>query len=392
MFSSRVPSDFEPNRLAQAAAARRAAGLSTIDLTLSNPTRAGFDYEPDLLAPLADAQALTYDPAPFGLPSARAAVAVEYARRGLDVTPDRIALTASTSEAYSLLFKLLCAPGEAVLAPAPSYPLFEHLARADAVRALPYHLDPEADWRLDLDELSHQDEDVRAVIVVHPNNPTGSFVHPDDGAALVELCARRGWALIADEVFLDYPLAGGPGSGCTFAAQASCLTFTLGGLSKSVGLPQLKLGWIVASGPFGETHAALERLAFLADTYLSVATPVQLALPRLLHDGAGVRAAILARCRSNLAALLDLASRVPWLSVHAPGGGWSVVLRFPAVVDEETLAIELLERDSVVVHPGYFFDFPRPGVLVVSLLPACETFAAGVAALLARLATHVGAP
>ena len=385
MFSRRVPSELSPNRIASA----RAAAAPRFDLTVSNPTACGIAYPPGLPAPLAEPAGLEYRPHPRGLPVAREAVARDYLRHGATVDPGHIVLTASTSEAYTFLFKLLADPGEAVLVPTPSYPLFEHLARIEGVRAIPYHLDRDADWRLDPEALARAPEDVRAVVLVHPNNPTGSFVHPDDREALCVLAADRGWALIADEVFLDYPLDGGPGADRSFATNQTVLTFTMGGLSKSVGLPQLKLAWIVATGPGERVLAALDRLEFVADTFLSVATPVQLALPTLLREGAAVREAILARCRANLATLRRAAANLPAVSVLSPGGGWSVVLRVPAIVGEEDMVLELLHEDSVAVHPGYFFDFPGEGTLVLSLLPDPDTFAEGVRRVLRRVATHL---
>ncbi|HPW56506.1 MAG: pyridoxal phosphate-dependent aminotransferase [Thermoanaerobaculaceae bacterium] len=378
-FSSRIPADLGPNRITQA----RAAHPPAYDLTVSNPTRCGIPYPPDLLQPLADPAGLVYRPDPRGLAEARRAVAGEYARQGVAVPVEHLVLTASTSEAYALLFKLLCEPGEAVLIGVPSYPLCDHLARVEGVRTEPYHLDPDHGWRLDPHELAAAPADTRAVVVVHPNNPTGSYLDPEDAAALRALCAERGWALIVDEVFLDFPLtAVGARS---LAGCATCLTFALGGLSKSVGLPQLKLGWIAASGPDGVLGPALERLEYLADTFLSVATPVQLAAAELLARGGTVRAAIAARCWSNLAALREVVRGHPSLEVLEPGGGWSAVLRFPAVIDEEDLVVELIERDSVAVQPGFYFDFLRDGHLVLSLLPEAAIFRAGVARLATRL-------
>lgn len=385
MFSRRVPLDLAPNRIAAA----RAAVAPPFDLTASNPTACGIAYPDDLLDALADAAGLAYRPDPRGLESARRAVAAEYRRWEVAVDPERVLLTASTSEAYAFLFKLLAEAGDAVLVPSPSYPLFEHLARVEGVEALPYHLNPELGWRPDLDALAAAPAAVRAVVVVHPNNPTGSFVHPGDAAALEHLAAARGWAVIADEVFLDYPLTGGDGSGRSFAGAEQALTFALGGLSKSVGLPQLKLAWIATGGPQPLVDAALARLEFIADTFLSVGTPVQLALPALLRDGAPVRAAILERCRANLAELQRAAAAAPEVSVLLPGGGWSAAVRVPAVVGEEELALELLEKDGVAVHPGYFFDFPSAGTLVLSLLPHPATFAEGVRRLLARVRAHL---
>lgn len=385
MFSRRVPDQLSANRIASA----RAASPPRFDLTLSNPTECGIAYPPGLLAPLADPAGLEYRPHPRGLSPAREAVAREYLRHAVTVDPERVLLTASTSEGYAFLFKLLADPGDAVLVPTPSYPLFDHLARVEGVQAVPYQLDPEAAWRLDLHALARAPESVRAVVVVHPNNPTGSFVHPDDAGALSELALTRGWAMIADEVFLDYPLDGGPDAGWSFAGNRATLTFTLGGLSKSVGLPQLKLAWVVTSGPQAAVAAALERLEFVADTFLSVATPVQLALPSLLRDGAAVCEEILTRCRGNLAALRRAAAGVPAVSVPPLGGGWSAMLRVPAVVADEDLVLELLHEDSVAVHPGYFFDFPADGTLVLSLLPEPDTFAEGVRRLLQRIGAHL---
>lgn len=380
-FSLRTPADLRPNRIAVA----RAGGSPVLDLTVSNPTRCGFPYPSDLLAPLADPAGLVYCPDPLGLWSARMAVSEELVRHGAVVAPEQILLTASTSEAYAFLFKLLCGPDEMVLAPVPSYPLFEHLARVEGVRVLPYHLDGDHGWRLDLHELAAAPVGVKAVIAVHPNNPTGSYLHTEDARAVQELCASRGWGFIVDEVFLGFPLAE---VGHTLAGGRDCLTFSLGGLSKSVGLPQLKLGWIAASGPEALVTEALERLEVIADTFLSVATPVQLALPVLLERGEGVRRAILDRCRQNLATLCELAGSVPALEVLAPGGGWSGVLRYPAVVDEEELVLSLL-ADGVAVLPGFFFDFPRDGYLVLSLLPEPQVFREGVTRLLSRLGQSV---
>jgi alanine-synthesizing transaminase len=385
MFSTRTPADFRPNPLSEA----RARARVRFDLTISNPTQCGIAYPQELLRTIGGDEGLVYRPDPRGLEGARTAVAREYERHGITADPKRIVLTASTSEAYAFLFKLLCEPGDAVLVPAPSYPLFEHLARVEGVRPVTYRLDAEHGWRIDPEELGTADAPVRAVIAVNPNNPTGSFVHPDDAERLERACARRGWALIADEVFLDYPLAGGPGSDHSFAATGSALTFALGGLSKSAGLPQLKLAWTVVSGPGDLVRPALERLEFIADTFLSVATPVQLALPRLLTDGLQVREAIRERCRTNLAALATRVASLPSLELLAPGGGWSAVVRFPAVVGEEELALELLRKDGVAVHPGYFFDFARDGYLVVSLLPEAEMFAAGADLLVARIAAYL---
>ena len=380
MFSRRVPHDLEPNALAKARAARR---KGVLDLTSSNPTHCGLAGDAAALLALGDPRGARYDPDPRGLPAAREAVAGYYAGHGAPVDPERIVLTASSSEAYGFLFRTLCDPGDSVLVPVPSYPLFEHLAALDAVRAVRWPLDPHADWRPRLDPGSARRENARAAIVVHPNNPTGSPVADDDADALAQACAEAGIALVVDEVFLDYPLS--PGTRFrTFAGRRDGLTFTLGGLSKSAGLPQVKLSWIVVGGPPRLVDEALRRLEFVADSYLSVGTPVQLALPALLRAGDGTRRAILARCRRNLAAIETACAGTPW-TLERPAGGWSAVLRFPAVEDEEAFALRLLERASVAVHPGYFFDFPSPGRLVVSLLPAESVLDEGMARLIREL-------
>ncbi len=380
-FSGRTPSDLRTNRIA---AVRRQLP-PPLDLTVSNPTLVGIPYPRHLLAALAEPAGLVYRPHPRGLAGARAAVAHDLRRWAGVVDPERILLTASTSEAYSHLFKLLCEPGDAALVPAPSYPLFEHLARLEGVVAHPYRLEEESRWRLDLASLDGSPT-ARAVVVVHPNNPTGSFVCAEDREALVRRCAERGWALIADEVFLPYPLGDEPPPP-SFATESRVLTFTLGGLSKRLGLPQLKLAWIVTSGPERLVEEALERLELIADSFLSVATPVQLALPTLLAEGEPVAAAIRTRCQHNLSLLRDTLAHHPALSLYPPAGGWSAVLRIPAVMAEEELVVELLRRDGVGVHPGYFYDFPAEGFLVVSLLPEPAVFAEGVRRLAERIAS-----
>jgi hypothetical protein len=381
-FSRRTPDDQRPNRLA---VARARLGEPAFDLTESNPTRCRLPYPEDLLAALADPRGLAYRPEPKGPLAARAAVARQYLGWGVELDPERVVLTASTSEAYGFLMRLLADPGDRLLVPSPSYPLFDQLARLDAVSLVPYALDVEDGWRPDFDALAAAPEGCRALVVVHPNNPTGSFVHPDDAARFAELCRARGWALIADEVFLPYPLDGGPGSRSSFAAGSGCLTFTLGGLSKSAGLPQLKLGWITVSGPSEELPAALARLEYVADAYLSVSTPVALAAPELIERGLVVQRAIASRCRANLDRLRELAGAAPALTVLPAGGGWSAVLRVPSLLDDEGLAVYLLESAGVAVHPGYLFEMPGEGYLVVSLLPPEEVFAEGVRRLLAEL-------
>jgi len=381
-FSRRVPADLRPSALARE---RERMGEVPFDLSLSNPTACGLPYPPRLLDALADPRALRYRPDPLGERRARVAIAAQYRRWGLEVPADHLVLTASTSEAYGLLFRVLLDPDDTVLVPTPSYPLLEHLARLEGVGARPYRLDPEADWRVDPGSLPTDDSRVRALVIVHPNNPTGTFVHPEDARSLQNACSEQGWALVADEVFLPFPLTRAPGWDHSFAGTDRILTFSLGGLSKSLGLPQLKLSWIVVSGPPRQVEEALDRLAWAADAYLSVGAPVACAAPRLLQEGAPVQRAIADRCTTNLGELLSSAAALPEVTVREPAGGWSAIVRFPAVMDEERLALELLREDGVAIHPGYLFDLPGRGHLVLSLLPEPAEFAEGVRRLLARL-------
>ena len=382
MFSTRVPSSREPNRLSRAV--RHARSGSLIDLTVSNPTRVGLDYPALLLQPLSGRAALAYDPQPFGSLEARHAVAMDYQRRALSAPPSRIVLTASTSEAYSLLFKLLCDPGDAVLVPVPSYPLFDHLTRLDGVRSVAYPLEYHGRWTIDMDTLLERaPDDARALLAVSPNNPTGSMLSTAEQGYLDAWCAARGAALIVDEVFADYPLHDDPMVACS-ASAAAALTFRLGGLSKSVGLPQVKLGWIAVDGPTALVDDALERLELICDTYLSVSTPVQVAAAALLEQGSAVRRQILERVRGNHGTLRALVARRPAVELLGAEGGWSAVLRVPSTRPEEDLVVDLVERDGVLVHPGFFFDFPQEAYLVLSLLPEPPLFEEGVTRLLDR--------
>ncbi len=383
MFSSRVSGDLEPNRLAQAVGRRRAAGAPIIDLTVTNPTATGIPYPASILDGLADPAALRYVPSAFGLPAARAAIAREYERGGTKVAADRIVLTASTSEAYSVIFKLLCAPaGDAVMVPVPGYPLFDHLTRLDGVTAVPYRLEYHGRWGIAFDTVDAEWSDsVRGVVAVSPSNPTGSMLTGTEFNLLAERCAARDAALIVDEVFADYTIA--PRHALS-PQPAGCLTFRLGGLSKSAGLPQVKLGWILVDGPDGLVRSALERMELVCDTYLSVSTPVQLSAPAMIAEGASVRAAIVDRVRTNDSALRALAASFPSIEVLHCEGGWSAVLRVPSTRTEEELVIELLEQDGVLVHPGYFFDFPEESYLVVSLLPEPQTFLEGATRVMGR--------
>jgi aspartate/methionine/tyrosine aminotransferase len=388
MFSSRIASDLAPNRLAEALRHRRAAGEPIIDLTESNPTRVGLDYPGDLLAPLAHCRGLTYAPHPFGVIEARQAVASDYHRRGIATRPDCIAVTASTSEAYSLLFKLLGAPGDEILVPRPSYPLFEHLTALDCLIARPYDLEYHGEWSIDFDSVDRAlGPRTRALLVVNPNNPTGSFASQDELDRLAASCARLGVALIADEVFADYELE--PGAARRAApvlTRDEVLVFGLGGLSKSIGLPQVKLGWIATAGPPRLVAEALRRLELICDTYLSASTPVQLAAAELFDRGASIRAQITARIVANYRQLKEQAACVPSCRVLHAAGGWSAIVQVPTFCPEEELVVDLVSRSGVLAHPGYFFDFPRESFLILSLLPPAQLFADGVGSLLTRVA------
>lgn len=385
MFSSRLSFDLTPNRIATARARLEREGVRIDDLTESNPTRVNLPYPTSLLEPLASSAGLTYRPEPFGLPASRDAIARDCLRRGLSVPSERIVLTASTSEAYTFIFKLLCNPGDEVLVPAPSYPLFEFLASLEGVAVRPYRIDFHGEWAIDTDSLaSATGPTTRAVIVVSPNNPTGSFIKRHELDELVQHCRSHGLALVGDEVFAEYPLDVDLRRTCSVLTQHEILAFSLGGLSKSVGLPQLKAGWMILTGPEEQTAAAMERLEVIGDTYLSVGTPVQLALPALLDRGGEVRTAIRSRLEQNLATLKQAVAARPDVTLLPAEGGWSAVLQVPATRSEESLVLELLEDAHVLAHPGYFFDFPREAFLVVSLLPDPAVFSRAIGRLLDR--------
>jgi alanine-synthesizing transaminase len=386
MFSTRTHWDLRPNRLSDLRARKHAAGAHVLDLTESNPTRVQIRYPEDLLTPLTLPEGRKYEPAPFGLLAAREAVAADYARRGAAVDPSRIVLTASTSEAYAFLFKLLCDPGDEILVPRPGYPLFEYLASLESVRVRSYLLEHDRSWQVDLDALRRAvSRRTRAVVVVSPGNPTGAYLGREERDALETLAADHGLAIISDEVFADFSFVTGKNGSLIAGGDGPALAFSLGGLSKSCGLPQLKLAWMAVSGPEERRRDALERLEVVADTYLSVSTPVQVAAPTLLARRSELQAPLLGRIRANLEALRSrLDARSP-ASLLDPEGGWSAVLRVPATLPEEERVCGLLERRDVLVHPGYFFDFPREAFLVLSLLPPTATFSEGVDRILADL-------
>jgi alanine-synthesizing transaminase len=388
-FAARTGWDLSENRLAAVLAEARAVGRELVDCTESNPTRCGIVDTAPLVARLGEPRGTRKAPLPLGDPAAREAVARYYRERGLDVDPARVVLTASTSEAYGWLLKLLAERGDDVLVPAPSYPLLEYLACLEDVALTTYPLAREEGWRIDLGALERAaGERTRAVVLVHPNNPTGSFVRRDDAAALEAVAAARGLAVIVDEVFGDFAHGELPPDRLpSFAGRARALTFVLSGLSKVMALPQLKLGWIAVSGPPELAAAAMARLEVIADTYLSVATPVQLALPELLAARAPIQRAILARVQANLATLdAALSARADGAVRRLPvDGGWYATLEVPRFHDEDAWVELLVREDGVIVHPGYFFDMPRDGYLVVSLLVEPAAFEAAASRLVARL-------
>ena len=386
MFSARTRFDLRPNRLAERLAAHRAEGKPLFDLTLSNPTRAALPDAPELLASLARDEARRYDPSPFGLAPARAAVARDFARRGTPVDPDRILLHASTSEAYAFLFKLLCDPGDQVLVPRPGYPLFEFLAELESVEARSYPLLHDGEWHLDVAAIEVAiTPRTRAVVVVSPGNPTGAFLKRAELEALDALCAAHELALVSDEVFADFALREDAQRAESAARDGRALAFALGGLSKSCGLPQLKLAWTAVSGPPSLRAAALARLEVVADTYLSVSTPVQVAAPDLLRSGSVVRGQIHRRVSENVASLRALAAANPACSVLPAEAGWYAIVQVPATKPEEMIVLDLLDRTGILVHPGYFFDFEREAFLVLSLLPEPGVFEPALRTLFAEL-------
>jgi aspartate/methionine/tyrosine aminotransferase len=387
MFSHRTGWKLTPNRFTEAQHELRAAGREVLDLTVSNPTRAGLPYDAEsILNSLSHPQALDYDPQPKGLASARQAVSGYYRGKPsvVEVDPASIVLTTSTSEGYSFVFRLLCNPGDEMLVPKPSYPLFEFLADLQDVKLVPYPLLYDHGWQIDLPSLYQAvHQRTRAVVIVHPNNPTGSYVSHTEQLLLDAYCREHNLALIVDEVFLDYAHQGVPRP--SFVSNHEVLTFTLSGLSKISALPQMKVAWIVSSGPTEEVHAALERLEVIADTYLSMNAPVQLATPVLLEQRTKMQPLLLDRVRRNLSELDVQIARHRSCRRLQVEGGWYAVLRVPAIQSDEDLAVEILRRVSVLVHPGHFYDFPRDGYLVVSLITPAEEFRQGMERVLKML-------
>ena len=386
MFSKRTEWKLTPNRFTQAQAEQRAAGMEVLDLSVSNPTRAGLPYDEAILQALVQPEALDYDPQPKGLLSARQAVARYYhdAHDIYGVDPESFILTTSTSEAYSYVFRLLCNTEDEILVPRPSYPLFEFLADLQDVKLVSYPLLYHDGWQIDFTSLykavNHR---TRGVVVVHPNNPTGSYVTATEIDELNRFCVEYNLALIVDEVFLDYAHDGAARS--SFVVNEPALTFTLSGISKISGLPQMKVAWLAASGPEERRREALARLEVIADTYLSMNAPLQLATPALLDQRKHIQPLLLDRIRSNVRELDRQLSHQKTCERLRVDGGWYAVLRVPALQSDEDLAIDLLRKVAVLVHPGHFYDFPKDGYLVVSLITPTDLFREGISRILSAL-------
>lgn len=387
MFSSRTQWNFQSNPLTKRLEQLRARGERIIDLTESNPTRCGFKNN---LAPLIDAlshdAAQVYSPDPKGLDVARKAVQNFYKNQGVSVEPNQIVLTASTSEAYSFLFRLLCNPDEKILVPKPGYPLLEYLAQLNDVTIGFYRLRYDGEWHVDLESLKEQlDGETRAIILVHPNNPTGSWITSHELTEIHRIAKQHSLALISDEVFGAFSFEENNRRAPSFANEQSVLTFTLNGLSKQLALPQLKLSWIVAGGPPEERNEALQRLEVIADTYLSVNTPLQRALPELLESAGTITRELVTRARGNLEILRRVFSPPSAVSVLRCEGGWSAILQFPRTKSDEEWALELLDSCHVLVHPGHLFDIQQEACLVVSLLPEESVYREGIIGIEASL-------
>jgi aspartate/methionine/tyrosine aminotransferase len=382
-----LPWSFSSNSLAQLLSRKRAAGIPLLDLTISNPTQCLSDYPHAAIREVfGQIQEFTYSPDPFGSETARFAITEYYRKRGIPLTTRQLLLTASTSEAYSQLFKLLCGPGDEVLAPLPSYPLFEYLAALESVRMAPYRLRYDGSWHLDFASLRAQiNRRTKAVIVVNPNNPTGTLLTVEEQAELLRLAQQFSLPVISDEVFTDFLLTSRTQTARTFIGQDSVLSFSLNGLSKTAGMPQMKLAWIAVNGPEQARQEACERLEMIADTYLSVSTPVQAALLGLLQIGSCIQEQLLQRIKQNLTAIDHLLQDTPAQRLPLDGG-WSAILQLPRVVTEEEWARALLEEENVLVQPGYFFDMESEAYIVLSLITPIDSFRAGMERIMGAVA------
>jgi aspartate/methionine/tyrosine aminotransferase len=382
MFSRRTRWNLETNSFTRAVQQYRRSGAEVFDLTASNPTQVGLTVDADaILNAVSHFEALEYDPQPLGLHTARLAIAEYYDSLRAEVVPERLLLTTSTSEAYSFAFRLLCDPDDEVLIPTPSYPLFEYLAQIQDVRLVPYELVYDHGWQIDFHSLERAiTARTRAIILVNPNNPTGSFVRDSERVQLNYFCREHSLALIVDEVFFDFNLSSD--SFASFAGNREVLTFTLSGLSKVAGLPQMKVAWIATSGPKELVEPALERLEVIADTYLSMNAPIQHAVPELLKFRTTFQAQLVERLRTNLSELDRQLNCQKTLTRLALDGGWYATVRVPVTRSDEQLTIALLQETAVLAHPGHFFDFASDGYLILSLMTPEKEFAEGAARLM----------
>ncbi|HEX4029574.1 MAG TPA: pyridoxal phosphate-dependent aminotransferase [Terracidiphilus sp.] len=395
-YSRRTRWNTEESDLARAHRLRLESGQPLADLTASNPTRCGFTYPDSLLQALADPRALDYDPQPQGSLTARQSVCAYYHDHGVKLDPAQIVLTTSTSEGYSFLFRLLCDPGDEVLILQPGYPLFDFLAGLDDVNLKPSAMVYDHGWQIDPEAIRRAiTPQTRAIVLVHPNNPTGHFTKPWEAAELARVCSEFSLALIVDEVFLDYSLGHQP---FTFASGDTPVfntpvfdtpVFVVSGLSKIAGLPQMKAAWIVVTGSAPDRAGSLGRLEVIADTFLSMNAPVQCALPHWLASRSEIQSQIRERTSANLAELDRHLAAAPSTQRLKVEGGWYAVLRIPALQPDEQTVRALLDR-GVWVHPGYFFGMPESGWLVLSLITPVHEFVAGVTILVAYLQTHQG--
>jgi aspartate/methionine/tyrosine aminotransferase len=385
MFALRTNWNLKSNRLAEALERHRSSGRRLLDLSASNPTECGFKYDARaIMRSLCAPASLEYRPDPKGLKSARQAVSDYYAERGESVSVDDMILTASTSEAYSFIFRLLCNPGDELLIPTPGYPLFDFLADVNDIRLVRYPLFYDHGWHIDIHALKQAiTARTRGIIVVHPNNPTGHFTRSGEIAELNQICFANQMAIIADEVFLDFTLGSAQKS---FVANPRALTFTMSGISKISGLPQMKFAWLAVSGPEAEKREALARLEMIADTYLSLNAPIQLAAPVLLQQRKKFQEQLMARVHANLAELDVQLADNRHVSRLVVEGGWYAVLRIPATRPDEELTIELLQKHDVYVHPGHFYDFEGDGYLVVSMITPEQDFSEGIRRVLSDFA------
>ncbi|HUI68933.1 MAG TPA: pyridoxal phosphate-dependent aminotransferase [Spirochaetia bacterium] len=390
MFSHRFSKDTKANRLTLALERAREAGRPILDLTESNPTRCGFHYDEESISrAISSPGIMRYEPDPRGLSMARQAIAAYYGERGVVVDPEFLVLSSGTSEAYGYLFKLLADPGGEILVPVPGYPLLEVLTSLDSMRLVPYRsiYDAHRGWRIDLERLANTISNrTKAIVAVSPNNPTGAFLKEDELAGMIEICRRFDLALIVDEVFSDYGVGDDQQRVRTIAGTTEAMTFVLNGFSKIVGLPQLKLAWTYVSGPPKLRERAREGLEFIADAYLSVNTPIQLAAPSILGQRSAIQSQIRRRLDENERILHEALHQAGSCRILKREGGWYAVIRLPDDVSDEELCLLCLEEDLVLVHPGYFYDFPGGSHVVLSLLTQVGFFREGVSRLAGRLA------